>query len=178
MKQGETPTWVISKRLLRVTSGNIKYSVLAVGKSCSTNVRPLSSSIDLNRYLPIAVSIALPGAFIITVQQFPDSWATRYHQHITNLLHLFLFLASAQPQTDIRELGFFALVMVSFDVFQRALDRDASTPRSGNCINERGQVQKLLLGHAPIQIRGVLLRSQARRIPKRTSCDFKAPSPT
>jgi hypothetical protein len=136
MKQGETPTWVISKRLLRVTSGNIKYSVLAVGKSCSTNVRPLSSSIDLNRYLPIAVSIALPGAFIITVQQFPDSWATRYHQHITNLLHLFLFLASAQPQTDIRELGFFALVMVSFDVFQRALDRDASTPRSGKSNDE------------------------------------------
>jgi hypothetical protein len=125
-KEGETPTFIVVTRLLWATYRNIKYTILAVEKSCNS-----VSSIDPGRFLPVAVSIALPGAFIVIVQQYPDSWTARHQIYITNLLHLFLLLASAHQKLGIQELCIFALVMVSFDVFQRALDRDASTSGAG-----------------------------------------------
>jgi hypothetical protein len=59
-----------------------------------------------------------------------------YQIYIASTLHLLLLLVAAHQKFSIQELGLFALVMVSFDMFQRALDQDASTSSTGKSEDE------------------------------------------
>jgi hypothetical protein len=121
----------VTDRLLKAIFANVQFFVLSIWANCGS-ILPLSiSCINFYQVLSVIVPIAFPAAIILLVQRYPHSWAAHYQIYITSTLHLVLLLVSAHQEFSIQELGLFALVMVSFDMFQRALDRDANTRGTG-----------------------------------------------
>ncbi|KAH7412107.1 hypothetical protein DE146DRAFT_266334 [Phaeosphaeria sp. MPI-PUGE-AT-0046c] len=72
-------------------------------------------------FLPL-IPTALPGFFLLVTLQRPDCWAARHRIYITTALHLLLRTKFTHQQINFPELVVATLVMVSFDMFQRALE--------------------------------------------------------
>ncbi|KAF2024020.1 hypothetical protein EK21DRAFT_79667 [Setomelanomma holmii] len=68
----------------------------------------------------------LPGAIFVSSQLYPTSWVAAHRHLLVNGLHILGFLSLAERTFSAGDLACAALVMGSFDVFQRALDRDTS----------------------------------------------------
>jgi hypothetical protein len=83
--------------------------------------------VTLHRLLTVVTTSALPGTFLLVVRNFRTSSAAKYRSRISNVLRLLVLLSFVGQQFDIQDFWFGALVMVSFDVFQRALDRYANS---------------------------------------------------
>ncbi|OAL02021.1 hypothetical protein IQ06DRAFT_315775 [Phaeosphaeriaceae sp. SRC1lsM3a] len=83
--------------------------------------RFFSSFLDGWSIAPL-VSTALPGLFLLLILQRPESWAARYRIYLTTALHLLLRTGFTDQQPNFQELVVATLVMVSFDMFQRALE--------------------------------------------------------
>jgi hypothetical protein len=110
------------------TLGYFRSCIITFAHYCNIGLLQLASySHLLNHLLAVALATTLPGAFIFLVGRFPRSWAAQHQNLIVNLLHLCLFLGFARQNFNFQESVVAALAMVSFDMFQRALDSDAKT---------------------------------------------------
>ncbi|KAF2243496.1 hypothetical protein BU26DRAFT_399536, partial [Trematosphaeria pertusa] len=78
----------------------------------------------------VAITTALPGAFLIFVRHHPGSWAARHQTKIANALHVFAVVTAAGQKISIQDLLVTALVMVSFEALQRTLYHDSGQSSS------------------------------------------------
>lgn len=84
------------------------------------------SDIPFTRILLVALIAALPGFFLFVVRQFPVSWASRHQTKLVAVLHFIALASFAHQKLETSSLLLAALVMVAFDVFQRALGSEAA----------------------------------------------------
>ncbi|KAF2711065.1 hypothetical protein K504DRAFT_241660 [Pleomassaria siparia CBS 279.74] len=75
----------------------------------------------LRRFALVAATTALPGAFVVFIRKHPDSWAAKHQTQVANALHVLALITVANQQISVQDLLVTALVMVSFEVFQRSL---------------------------------------------------------
>jgi hypothetical protein len=114
-------------RFWKTASGYLYSILIAFEHNFHSCVPDSIASIRPNHLTSLAIASALPGAFIFLSGIFPHSWATHHRAVIVDFLHLCLSAGFAPKNTGIQELVVAALVMVSFDMFQRALDWDTKT---------------------------------------------------
>ncbi|KAF2652810.1 hypothetical protein K491DRAFT_569941, partial [Lophiostoma macrostomum CBS 122681] len=74
------------------------------------------------RLASIAVTTALPGAFLTFVRNHPHSWAARHQTKVANALHVLALATVANQRVSVQDLLVTALVMVSFEALQRSLE--------------------------------------------------------
>ncbi|KAF1917791.1 hypothetical protein BDU57DRAFT_555555 [Ampelomyces quisqualis] len=106
---------------------NIKAVPLSFSSSTNTH-SSLKSQQSLDIFRPICKS-----AFSHLARLFPNSWTAQHHIHITNILHVLLLVRLAPVATDFLKLVAATLVMVSSDMFQRALDWEAKAADKSDC---------------------------------------------
>jgi hypothetical protein len=75
----------------------------------------------LSRFGLVVAATALPPAFLISIRKCPDSWAAKYSNQVVNALHVLALVTVANQRISIQDLLATALVMVSFEAFQRSL---------------------------------------------------------
>ncbi|OAL44833.1 hypothetical protein IQ07DRAFT_238347 [Pyrenochaeta sp. DS3sAY3a] len=84
------------------------------------------SDFPFTRILLVALIAALPGFFLFVARQFPASWASRHQTKLVAVLHFIALASFAHQKLETSGLLLAALVMVAFDVFQRALGPEAA----------------------------------------------------
>jgi hypothetical protein len=107
----------------------IRFVAVAIKESLGSGIRLSRSSKFLGWLLPLVTAI-LSAAFILLVRQFPNSWIAKHQTYIASVLHLFLLVGFGHK--DIGTLVIIALVMVSFDMFQRTLEWDLDANKTAN----------------------------------------------
>jgi hypothetical protein len=122
---GDEEASTVIHQLLESTCDNIGFILFAIKKQFRISARHLFSLIPLYQFFSVVITTALVGALALLAQQYPGSWTARHQLHIANTLHLLLLVGYAQNQLTTVELALATLVMVSFDMFQRAMDWDA-----------------------------------------------------
>jgi hypothetical protein len=103
-------------------------------------------------FLSVVITTTLLGILILLARRYPESWTARYQLYIVNTLHLLLLVGFAQNQLSTAELVLATLVMVSFDMFQRALDLDAkTTDKSDHSIHASSVAETLMTRDCSVQ---------------------------
>ncbi|KAF2269033.1 hypothetical protein CC78DRAFT_612889 [Lojkania enalia] len=77
-----------------------------------------ASRFPFYRYAAVAVTTALPGAFLIFVKSHPNSWAARHQTRVSNTLHMLALLTVANQGVSVQDLLVTTLVMASFEVLR------------------------------------------------------------
>jgi hypothetical protein len=80
----------------------------------------------LSRLVSVAITTALPGAFLVFTRAHPESWAARRQTQIANALHILTLVTVANPGFSVQDLLVAALVMVSFETLRGSLNRGSS----------------------------------------------------
>ncbi|KAF2734187.1 hypothetical protein EJ04DRAFT_493942 [Polyplosphaeria fusca] len=78
------------------------------------------SPYPLGRLVSVAISTALPRAFLAFASNQPDSWAARHQNEFGNALHVIALVTLANQSISVQDIVVTALVMVSFEVFRRS----------------------------------------------------------
>lgn len=81
-----------------------------------------------SRMVSVAVTTALPGAFLTFIRRYPKSWAARHQTKIANALHVFALVTVSNQRLSVQDLLVAALVVVSFEVFQRVTHESETPP--------------------------------------------------
>ncbi|KAL1602338.1 hypothetical protein SLS60_005754 [Paraconiothyrium brasiliense] len=129
-----TPTFLV--QVLRDTRNNAILVFTAVGERLGLDVRYLSRIIEdrwtphfpLSRMASVAITTALPGAFLAFIRRHPTSWAARHQTKIANALHVFALVTVANQRLSIQDLLVAALVVVSFEALQRVMHESETPP--------------------------------------------------
>jgi hypothetical protein len=103
------------------TCEEIRIVTAAIKEFFGSGIRLSRSSEILGWLLPLVTAI-LSAAIILLARQFPNSWTAKHQTYIANVLHLLLLVGFGHEDTS--TLVIIALVMVSFDMFQRTLEWD------------------------------------------------------
>lgn len=114
------------------------------------DVRYLVSEPLFGRLLLVGIIAALPEIFLLTVGQISNSRATRHRDFLINASRILVIICFVYLDFSLEESLASTLVMVSFDVFQRAQNRLA---KGGGELNQ--QLEK-----APSVVETVLTRAQ------------------
>ncbi|KAH7074009.1 hypothetical protein BKA63DRAFT_46091 [Paraphoma chrysanthemicola] len=102
----------------------LDFIISTFGEYLGSDLRHWTTDFPFDRLL-FLVFTTLPGAAIFVCYLHP-SVTSRQQSVILNVLHFLGFLSLVNQASSSCSLACAALVMVAFDVFQRALDRDAS----------------------------------------------------
>ena len=74
-----------------------------------------------SRLVSVAVSTALPGAFLVFLRDHPESWATRHQTKIANALHVLALVSVANQRVSVQDLIVAGFVLVSFEALQMGM---------------------------------------------------------
>jgi hypothetical protein len=105
----------------------------------------LISAVPYRQFLSVLITTALLGAVAFLNRQYPDSWTARHQFSIANALHFLLAVGFAQQKISTEELALATLVMVSFDMFQRAMDWDAKKTDKSDHSSRASSVAETLM---------------------------------
>ncbi|KAH7117593.1 hypothetical protein B0J11DRAFT_582993 [Dendryphion nanum] len=119
------PTFIF--HVIEGTRNNIANFLMATGMRMGLNVDEISrilrdrwtDDFPSSRFVSVAVTTALPGAFLVFIRNHPESWAARHETEVANALHVFALVTVANRQVSIQDLLVAALVMVLFEAFRR-----------------------------------------------------------
>jgi hypothetical protein len=114
--------------------------------------------------------LVLPGAVVLLGQLHPKSFISTRRHFIIYALHVLGFLSLADQALNIWDLLGAALVMVSFDMFQRALDRDASNADESDHRPQASSPAETLLTRTP-SVHSVLAKSDTQASPRLVNDD-------
>ena len=109
--------------------------------------------------------LVLPGAVVLLSQLHPKSFISTHRHVIIDALHVLGFLSLADQSFSIWDLLGAALVMVSFDMFQRALDRDASNADESDPRPQASSPAETVLTRTR-SVHSVLAKSNTQASPK------------
>jgi len=121
------PTFVF--QVIEGTRKNINAFLIATGERLGLDVYQVLRNLDdrwahefpLSRFGLVAAATALPGSFLIFIRNHPDSWAAKHQNQVANALHVLTLVTIANQRVSVQDLLVTALVMVSFETFQRYL---------------------------------------------------------
>lgn len=84
-----------------------------------------ASQFPMSRLIAVAITTALPGAFLLLVgaRDQSNSWAAKHQTKIANALHVIALFTVANQQLSIQDLFVAALVMVTSEALRRSLNR-------------------------------------------------------
>lgn len=82
----------------------------------------------LSRVVCVAVTTALPGAFLTFIRKYPSSWAARHQTKIANALHVCALVTVAYQRLSIQDLLVAAMVVVSFEALQQVAHESERPP--------------------------------------------------
>jgi hypothetical protein len=101
-----------------------KFQIIAfaIGDFFASGVQLLDSSRVPCWLAPAIITLLSSAVFFFLVRQYPNHWTAKYQILLAGILHL-LLLVGLEHQ-NINTLVIVALVMVSFDMFQRTLEWD------------------------------------------------------
>jgi hypothetical protein len=115
----------VIQQLLESTYDNIVSTIFTTKKYFWLSARHYLFLIPFYQFFSVVITTALVGALTLLARQYPGSWTARHQLHIANTLHLLLLVGYARNKVSTVELVLATLVMVAFDMFQRAQDWDA-----------------------------------------------------
>jgi hypothetical protein len=113
-------------RIFDEATENVLHIVTSAGDHFGIDVRRLLEVLS-NRWEPyfsytrlasVAVTTALPGAFLIFIRDHPESWAARHQTKIANALHVLALVSVANQRLSVQDLLVAGLVMVGFEALQ------------------------------------------------------------
>ncbi|KAJ4370035.1 hypothetical protein N0V83_005799 [Neocucurbitaria cava] len=133
----------------------------SVGNSCSWILE-----YSFYRVISVAITVALPALFVLGVRQFPNTWASRHQIAVANVLHSIALANFLNYRFEDPDLLVAAIVMVAFDVFQRALGREATDAISGGESEPRPQAPSAV-ETLVAQTHSVLAKSDFAHDPKK-----------
>ncbi|KAF2789121.1 hypothetical protein K505DRAFT_365900 [Melanomma pulvis-pyrius CBS 109.77] len=121
------PTFVV--RIIEVARQNIISFLNAIAERLELDVHYIFRILEdrwtpqfpLSRFGLVATTTALPGAFLVFIRNHPDSWAAKHQNQVANVLHVLALVTVANQRISIQDILVTALVMVSFEAFQRSL---------------------------------------------------------
>jgi hypothetical protein len=128
------PTFIF--QVIEGTRKNINTFLIATGERLGLDVYQVLQNLDdrwarefpLSRFGLVAAATALPGSFLIFIRNHPDSWAAKHQNQVANALHVLALVTVANQRISVQDLLVTALVMVSFETFQRYLGSVSAEP--------------------------------------------------
>ncbi|KAF2464597.1 uncharacterized protein BDR25DRAFT_296535 [Lindgomyces ingoldianus] len=72
----------------------------------------------LHRFVLVSITTALPGAFLLFIQNNPDSWAAKRRTQVVNALHVLALVTVAGQRISVQDILVAALVMTSFEAWR------------------------------------------------------------
>src|SRR5262245_42529505 len=138
-KWSDKPITAIVVQVLNSAKERVVLLLTVVGERLGLDARRMielledrwASQFPLSRLLSVAVTTALPGAFLVFVRNHPSSWAARHQGGIANALHVFALVTVANQRISVQDLLVTAFVMVSF--------ADGASSPTLSCANSRPQ---------------------------------------
>jgi hypothetical protein len=143
--------------VLATASARTRFLVVACHGYYRRGIEQLGSPYSCRPLLAVVIAKVLPEAFGFLARSSPDLWTAQHKNHIAEILHVLLLLSLAPENTDLPGLVAVALVMVSFDMFQRALDWDAKlagksdSPPHASSVAETPVTCTSSVHHAPVK---------------------------
>jgi hypothetical protein len=122
----DRPTSAFFVQIVRGTVEHVVVLLTSAGDRLGIDVRRLLEMLEsrwapqfsYSRLASVAVTTALPGAFLLFVRDHPESWAARHQTTIANALHVFALVLVANQRVSVQDLLVAGLVLVSFEALQ------------------------------------------------------------
>ncbi|KAK7180383.1 hypothetical protein DPSP01_001841 [Paraphaeosphaeria sporulosa] len=119
------PTFVV--HVIRGARNNAILVLTTIGEKLGLDVQQIWRTVEerwvpycpLSRVGSVAITTALPGAFLAFIRRYPNSWAARHQTKIANALHVCALVTVANQRFSIQDLLVAALVVVSFEALQQ-----------------------------------------------------------
>ncbi|KAF2006159.1 hypothetical protein P154DRAFT_254451 [Amniculicola lignicola CBS 123094] len=137
----DKPTPWLLFRIIQTTSSNVFCLVATVNDRLELRMPTAlgnrwAEHFAFSRLAFVAITTALPGAFLIFVRKRPDMWAAKHRQQITTALHIFVLVTITHQRVSLQDVLVVTAVMLSFEALRRASElsstQDEPHPFSGS----------------------------------------------